>query len=440
MSHASGLAADVRGSTESDTFDLAGQNVSTITTNITHAFQEPLPIQEMIRITFVTGAGKLARQKYDADAAKAVTSALRDLDFEEDRGASCIPECAGCYKLQHDTGKNLKTVVVFPRILENNSGGAEATNDGGSSSAGGGGSPSPFTNGSPEEMIALSSNTVFASMIKSQCPSWTQKKGCINAITTIKAELDSLDTKLLEGVPLSDNEQSFYDSVSSTALDEKQELVKELMHKQVDDGLITSKEKAQLLSQVSERLDKVNSEILEAEKANQSKKVEKLKGVLEKVTARKGKLSTITPKKPHPLKHEQEMSALRSELLPLMHLEDGGKGKLLSLKETQALARKEELLEEIAELEQKSRGWFEEDDAFEARVEASDAAWRAQSKSKKSTGKKTSGSGGGGGWATTTKARPKASMGMAKKTTAAKKNNNRGGGVFGAMMMDSDSD
>src|SRR5210317_936135 len=58
MTNASGLAASIRGSTESSTFDLGGQNVTTITNNITSAFQDPLPIQEMIRITFVTGAGK----------------------------------------------------------------------------------------------------------------------------------------------------------------------------------------------------------------------------------------------------------------------------------------------------------------------------------------------------------------------------------------------
>jgi hypothetical protein len=102
---------------ESDTFDLAGQNVSTITTNVTNAFSDPFPLDDMIRITFVTGAGKLGRQKYDDGAAKALTSSLRNLGFEEDRGASCVKECAGSFKLQHDTGKNLKTVVVFPNII-----------------------------------------------------------------------------------------------------------------------------------------------------------------------------------------------------------------------------------------------------------------------------------------------------------------------------------
>jgi len=38
------------------------------------AFATPLPTPEMIRLTFITGAGKLGRQKYDENAARCVTS------------------------------------------------------------------------------------------------------------------------------------------------------------------------------------------------------------------------------------------------------------------------------------------------------------------------------------------------------------------------------
>ena len=98
MSSASGLALSIRKAVESETFDLAGQNVTTITNTIRSAFSEPMPLTEMIRITFVTGAGKLGRQKYDEGAAKAVTSTLRELGYEEDRGASAVLECAGSFK------------------------------------------------------------------------------------------------------------------------------------------------------------------------------------------------------------------------------------------------------------------------------------------------------------------------------------------------------
>jgi hypothetical protein len=86
-------------STESDTFDLEGQAPATILNNITQAFQELFPGNSMICITFVTGFGKLARQKYDESAAKTVTTAMGDLGFKQDSGASCVVKCAGSFKL-----------------------------------------------------------------------------------------------------------------------------------------------------------------------------------------------------------------------------------------------------------------------------------------------------------------------------------------------------
>lgn len=302
-------------------------------------------------MTFVTGAGKLGRQKYDDNAAKALTSALRDLGFEEDRGASCIRDCAGSFKLQHDTGKNLKTVVVFPRIQDESGNNEDGSNQGGSSSTGAGGSASLFLKGSPEEMIALSSKPIFESMVKSRCQTWSQKKGCMAAIGDIKTALEKLEGKLLQGNPLAEAEQTFYDQVSSTMLEEKQAYVKDMMHHQVDDGLITTKEKAQLLLQVNERLETISKEMADAEKNEQAKKIEKLKGAKEKVATRKDKLSSISPKPPPPLKHQSEIFQLRSELRPLLELEEGSKGRLLSVKETLSLARKDEILEEIASLE-----------------------------------------------------------------------------------------
>lgn len=296
----------------------------------------------MIRVTFVTGAGKLGRQKYDENAAKAVTSALRDLGFEEDRGASCVRECAGSFKLQHDTGKNLKTVVVFPRIREETEASGGNEESGASPTA-----SSLFVKGSPKEMIALSSKNVFESMVKSRCQTWSQKKGCTTALGEIKGTLEELEQKLLTGNPLTDAEQSFYDQVSVTALEEKQAILRDSMHQQVDDGMITAKDKSQLLAQVTERLETIQKDLKEAG----PKKAEKLKAAQEKAEARKEKLTQISPRPPPPLKHYEEIFRLRKELQPLLDLEQGAKGRLLSVKETQSLARKDEILEEIANLE-----------------------------------------------------------------------------------------
>lgn len=99
-----GLALKIRSCTESETFDLGGLSAETIQSVVQDAFQEPLeglPSNKMIRITLVIGAGKQARQKYDASALRVVTVELHSLGFIEDKGASCILECQGLYKIQH---------------------------------------------------------------------------------------------------------------------------------------------------------------------------------------------------------------------------------------------------------------------------------------------------------------------------------------------------
>jgi len=325
--------------TESETFDLAGKSAATIEHAIGDAFSEPFTLSETVRITFVTGAGKLGRQKYDDGAAKAVTSTLRDLGYEEDHSGG-----AGTFKLQHDTGKNLKTVVVYPQV----SGGAEKGVGGMSLESK---TESLIPEDSPEYKIAHASMNVFKRMLESKCPSWSQKKGCVAAIEAIKKTLQELDEKLLHGTPLSNSEQDFYDSVSMNSLDEKQACVRELMHKQVDDGDLTTEDKKHLLSQVSERLETIEKEIKTVESEGKNKKGERLKEMKKKATERKEKLAKITSKPPHRLKNEAEIFKLRTEMMPLQEIEDGAKGRLLTLKESQAVSRKDEILEEIGKLE-----------------------------------------------------------------------------------------
>jgi hypothetical protein len=440
---ASGLAASIRGSTESDTFDLAGQTPATVTTNITMAFKDPFPINDMIRITFITGAGKLGRQKYDDGCAKAVTSSLRTLGFDEDRAASCVRECAGLFKLQHDTGKNLKTVVVFPNIREDvgDAGGDE-----------GDGNPSSDDNsmllkrGSPEEMIALSPIAMFSNLVKNRFHSWSQKKGCNAAIADIQKLISEVEARLLEGVVLEDNEQALYDTVSIDDLKEKHNIVKDAMQKQVEvDGNITAEEQKQLLTQVLDRLETIDAELEAAKEQKKPKKVEKLTSVKAKVEERKAMLTKISPKAPAPLKYQNEILELLTELIPLNKLEESTKGRLLSLKETKTLARKDEILEEISELEIDSRGWFEDDASFDVRVKKSRASGKQQAgkaASSKKAGrntKKSTSSSSSSSWTTSSSSmsRPKAKSYGADK----KKKSTSAGGVFAAMMMDdSDSD
>ena len=80
-----------------------------------------------------------------------------------------------------------------------------------------------------------------------------------------------------------------------------------------------------------------------------------------------------------------------------------------------------------------SRGWFEEDQAFEARVELSKAAWMAKMKQQTKKKKPASSAAAGSAWSTPA---------SRNKTTAGSKSSSKSkakgsGSVFAAMMMDS---
>lgn len=94
--------------------------------------------------------------------------------------------------------------------------------------------------------------------------------------------------------------------------------------------------------------------------------------------------------------------------------------------------------------QEKSRGWFEDDDAFRSRVDASAAEWAAKNKNSKKnpTTKSTKSSTSSlrtTAWVTSGSTKPR---GTASKgnSVGKKKSVGRGGGVFSAMMLDSDSD
>jgi hypothetical protein len=432
MSQAHGMAATIRSAQESETFDLAGQSSSTIEATIRSAFTEPFPLHDMIRITFITGAGKLARQKYDENAAKILTKVLNELGYVEDKGASCVIESQSCYKSQHDTGKNLKTIVVFPKlesVHDDDNVEGQAVKDRG---------PSVLDEGSPQQLIAMSNFNVFERMLASQCPSWSQKKQCVSVIGDIRAIVDSLDGKLLSGTPLTDSEQDFYDACDLTSLQKKEEAAKEDMQKCIDEGKITSNEKKKLLLQVREKLSSLTKEIEEC--ANKPKKLKQLKDQQQRLQEREKKLESISPCPPHPLKFQSEIEKLKRELQPLLKLENETKGRLLTLKETTTLARKEDIELEILQLEEKSRGWFEEDEDFQLRIDASRTLAKSNANVvKKKTMKPTSAAGSGEG-------RKKAinfvvpgataKRNIPSKSTAKKAPTNS----FAAMMMDSDSD
>lgn len=437
-----GTAAKIRAATESETFDMGNLPPSTIETVVHDAFQTEWPAiegEEMIRITLVVGAGKQSRQKYHENTQKLVTSTLNDCGYSEDRGASNVAECAGLYKLQHDTGKNLKTVVVFPKF--------EAVEGGqGSSSA----TKSLLTPDSMEYKVAVCSTTVFDNMIKHKVPSWFQKRNLMQLLEEdIQAPLQEFEQLLLKGQILSDAQQEMYDAC--VEIDAKHATVKQAMQSQVDEEQLTAAEKEFLLLQVQKRLDDLQDD------GSKPKAVQKAQ-------ERQAKLKAIQPIPLPPLKHAVELSKLWKQAAPLLHLQS--QSGQMTLQETKKLGQLDDLLAEIDDLEQDSRGWLEEDDIFEARIQAYRRELQQKYKSSmgggsgKGSGKiggSSKSSGGGSSkkgtvnaWSSNISSNTKVQLPTAtawmsskdKKAQAlqSKKAKMKKGDVFGAMMMDSDSD
>jgi len=448
MAAVSGMAASIRSATENDVFDLAGHDAVNIIQTIKDAFSTPFALPNMIRITFIVGAGKLSRQKYDDKAMLTLTQTLKMLDYVEDRGASCVNECGGCYKTQHDTGKNLFTVVVFPRLAgqqndddDDGCGGVTAAASSSEYSI-----PIPLVEGTAVHTILLATEDYFQRMSPSICPSWSEKKMCSDVLNLAVETVQAMDAKLISGLPLTDHENSFYDAVGGVeSIRIKIEFLKKLIIEQVESGALTQSELNRLLQQVDEKISSLNVDIDTAMQNSQEKKASKLTIQKENAESRKRMLKSHKGKVPHALKHEAQIMKLRKQLHPLLKLEKETKGKLLSIKETKELAMKDELLEEISKLEESSRGWFEEDDTFEVRLGACRKKQLMPATSSKATPTGSGGKGRTSGTGSQTMIKTTAWLtpgnALEKKAAVAGKSKSKtNGSVFAAMMIDSDSD
>jgi len=392
----------------------------------------------MIRITFLVGGGKLSRSKYDAKAMQTVTSTLKQLDYTEDRGASCVLECGGCYKTQHDTNKNVLTVVVFPKVDGGKDNNNQQTNCQGEEYE-----PLIPTNSPGYKLALCSLNPTFHNLLSTYCPTYLEKKECQSCIEGLLQVEQAIENKLTKGQPLDAGEQAFYDE--SQDLKEKYTTVQKEASKHVEDGRLTVDEKAILVEMNEKRI-----QTLMAEKSSASV-AEKLK----KAMTRKQQLQSsddvlsMNVSYPPPLRHESQLTTLRKKLLPLYALEEASRGRLLTLNETRLMTEKEEIEAEIERLELNSCGWFEQEEVFEERLQRSREKFDAKfARSKRSGGGSKvalrSGTGGkGGGGNSVSKwilpgEKPKSTWGGGGK----KKAKPKGGAVFTAYdaMMDSSSD
>ena len=337
----SGLVGQIRANAAAEKIDLSGYTESRVRELVVEAFQNPIDATEMIKFTFIVGGGKLVRSKYDDNLPKWMIAALREIGFSDDRSAAETFDSQGTFKSQHDTGANLKYVIVYPRINLTES--KSANEQGGSEQAV---SHNVMT---PEQVLKDSILSTFTEIVKAKTHSWRQRKALLTFLETSQGEFNAIEQKLIQAQPLSPQEQALYDN-SGEQLEEKITWTKELLKTMIDEGRLSESEKVQLLKSIDENIESSKG-------AGDEKKVANL-------TKRREHISKITPLR-YRLYNHAEIIKLRVQALELGKLEDKLRSMSLSIAELKKLEEKATLEANVAGLEAAGRGWFLSDEDFE---------------------------------------------------------------------------
>jgi hypothetical protein len=410
----SGLAGEIRRLTESEQIDLAGYTEQRVRDTLTPALSAPLEgPKAMIRITFVVGGGKLVRSKYNDDLLKWVTTTMRDLGYEDDKSAAETFDSQGTFKYQHDTGANLKYVIVYPHVACSRQ--TTASGEGDAS-----GPPSENTR-SPEFLVTSASTSTLQEIVAAKAVSWKQKKGCLKVLQAGVEAFKAVESKLFSGQPLTDSEQFIYDN-NSGCDEEKIAWLQSAVKAHVTDGRLTKREKQELLDGIVANLESEKDE----------KKLAALKTRKDNVE----KASPIT----YALKYGSEVVKLRVRLMAMNTLELRGKTNSLTLADLKTLEEKDSVIEQISRYENASRCWFQDEEEFAEQCSALEREASAkyekltQGAAAKKPASKPKPTSSAGAWSTVS-SQPKGKMSRAQ----AQQMHNKGSG-FSAAFLNDDSD
>lgn len=317
----------------------------------------------MVRFTFVVGGGKLVRARYDEDLPRWLGTALRELGFSEDRGAAETFDSQGTFKQQHDTGQNLKYLIVYPYVdCANRKADVTPAEEQG------------LDTSSQEYIVSASTLEIFKNLVASKTQSWSQKKRLLKLLQDGADAFRDVEAKLVSGVALTPREQAVYEANSGEDAAKVSWLQAEIKT-MADGGGLTAVEQKELLETLGTNLLALEEELARARAENQPKKAEKLEEKRAAVAARRA-LIQKAPVVVHRLKRGEEVRKLRLRLLPLLALEERGRSQSLTLADLKTLEDKGELEAAIAALEAGSRGWCMTDEEFVAMcaIEADAAA------------------------------------------------------------------
>ena len=105
-------------------------------------------------------------------------------------------------------------------------------------------------------------------------------------------------------------------------------------------------------------------EIETAKKENKTKLLEKLRTKEQNLQTRKQTIEEITPITRR-LVHGDMIQKCWARLFPLQHLEEKERNMKLTLQDLEAVSEKTEIEEQITQMQNASKGWFEEETVFE---------------------------------------------------------------------------
>lgn len=174
--------------------------------------------------------------------------ALRDVGYTEDRSAAETFDSQGTYKQQHDTGANLKYVIVYPRVTcaTMASSSTEPTE------------PILDTN-SHEHMLITAEMTTFQQLVKSKIWSWKQKKTALKVLQEGVDNFDRIEQALISGNVLNERDQAIYDANSGADAEKIAWLQKEIKAL-VDTAKLTLDERNELAASVKENIKTITEE------------------------------------------------------------------------------------------------------------------------------------------------------------------------------------
>lgn len=403
---AQGLAKEIRAANTSEQFDLQNYKTMQVTALVNAAFSTPISVQEMIAISFVVGGGKKVRQKYSDTLQKDLHTALRDIGYTEDRGASNSIDCAGSFKSQHDTDKDLMKTHVYPKVVIVE----EVEEDDGDDYDDllvVGMNNLRVHNHPPAMISAVADMDDFKRLVVEYCPSFSQRKGLLKDMKGMLPEMKEIEGKLARMESLSPAEDEFYNSIES--LHDKIAGLSNQIQGMLSRGHLSKSEIKQFLPDMKGKMEQLDK-MLEGAKGKKLAKLEEQKQMVsEKIEAlqyasgQRGFVPTSSC-----------AGAVDTELCELRK------------REANSMGSDRKLDRRIEFLAVKRRGWYPDllpkEEVKQKRV------------TKKAAAKKSSSSSSGGGWATQSSKKGKSGRNANQRKT------NAGGGGANLFAMLGDSD